>query len=147
MSLKERINHELKESMRQANHKRRDALRLIMAAIKQIEVDERIQVDDARLLAILDKMVKQRRDSISQYQVANRQDLIDQEQYEINLIQEFLPSQLTDPEIDQIITEAIEEVGGAQMQNMGKIMAIVKHKVQGRADVGAVSNKVKSKLK
>lgn len=146
LALKQRIQEDMKTAMRAQDKQRLDAIRLIMAAIKQIEVDERIVVDDARVLAVLDKMVKQRRDSISQYQVANRQDLVDQENFELKLIQEYMPKQLSDSEIDVIIAEVIAASGATSAKDMGKIMAELKTKLQGRADIGAVSAKVKEHL-
>lgn len=121
-------------------------VRLMLAAIKQREVDERIELDDAQVLAVLDKMVKQRRDSIQQYQDANRNDLADVESAEILVIQDFLPATLSEDEIDALITAAVAETGATTMRDMGKVMAIVKPKVQGRADVGKVSGLVKQRL-
>lgn len=144
--LKQQVEAALKEAMKSGNVRERDALRLIMSAIKQIEVDERITVDDARLLAILDKMLKQRRESIAQYQAANRQDLVEKEQFEVDIIQKFMPAPLSDAELEQIIADAIAQAGGPAKQNMGKIMAAIKPLIQGRADGAAVSAKVKDKL-
>ena len=121
-------------------------IRLMLAAIKQREVDERIELDDAQVLAVLDKMVKQRRDSLQQYTDAGRSDLAEQEAAEIAVIQEFLPEELPEAEIAGIIEAAIAETGAESMRDMGKVMAIVKPKVQGRADVGQVSGLVKQKL-
>jgi len=121
-------------------------IRLMLAAIKQREVDERIELDDAQVLAVLDKMVKQRRDSIRQYQDANRDDLADRESAEILVIQDFLPATLSEDEIDALITAAVAETGASTMRDMGKVMAILKPKVQGRADVGRVSGLVKQRL-
>ena len=121
-------------------------IRLIMAAIKQREVDERIELDDSQVLAVLDKMVKQRRDSIQQYSDAGRDDLATQEQAEIDIIQDFMPEALGDDEIAAIIDAAISETGAESMRDMGKVMALVKPQVQGRADVGKVSGLVKQKL-
>ena len=145
-TLKQQIDATLKNAMKAGEVKKRDALRLIMAAIKQIEVDERIVVDDGRLLAILDKMLKQRRESIEQYQSAHRQDLVDKEQFEVNIIQQFLPAALSEAEVAQLIYAACLEAGGPLKQNMGKIMAILKPKIQGRADPAQVSLKLKAKL-
>lgn len=146
MSIKTDINNAMKEAMRAKDKERLGAIRLIQAEIKRIEVDERIEVDDARLLAILDKMLKQRRDSVSQYEAANRQDLADVEIAEIAVIQAFLPAQLTPEEIDNLITQAISDSGAASMQDMGKIMAVLKPQIQGRADVAEVSKAVKARL-
>ncbi len=121
-------------------------VRLMLAAIKQREVDERIELDDSQILAVLDKMVKQRRDSIQQYSEAGRDDLAAQEAGEIEVIQEFLPAALTEPEIVAIIDAAIAETAAGSMRDMGKVMGVVKPQVQGRADVGMVSGLVKQKL-
>lgn len=146
VGLKQRIQEDMKSAMRAQQKQRLDAIRLILAAVKQIEVDERIVVEDARLLAILDKMLKQRRDSIEQYQAANRQDLVAQEQFEVNLIQEYMPAALSDAELDQLIAEAVAATGAAGVKDMGKVMAELKPKVQGRADMGKVGSKIKEKL-
>ncbi len=145
-SLKQQIDAELKEAMKTGKTRERDALRLVMSAIKQIEVDERIVVDDARLLAILDKMLKQRRESIAQYEAANRQDLVEKEQFEVAVIQKFMPTPLSEADLDCLIQAAILEAGGPLKQNMGKIMAALKPHIQGRADAAVVSAKVKEKL-
>lgn len=121
-------------------------VRLMLAAVKQREVDERIELDDSQVLAVLDKMVKQRRDSIQQYGDAGRDDLVAQEAAEIEVIQEFLPTALSDDEINAIIEAAIAETGAESMRDMGKVMGIVKPQVQGRADVGQVSGRVKQRL-
>ena len=146
MSIKTDINNAMKEAMRAKDKERLGAIRLIQAEIKRIEVDERIEVDDARLLVILDKMLKQRRDSISQYEAANRQDLADVEIAEVAVIQTFLPTPLTSDEVTALIDAAITEHGSATMQDMGKIMAILKPQIQGRADVAEVSKAVKARL-
>jgi uncharacterized protein YqeY len=145
-TLKQRINEDVKSAMRNNDPRLRDALRLLTAAIKQREVDERIMLDDAQVLAVIDKMIKQRRDSIEQYQVAKRQDLVDQESYEVTVLQKYLPSPLTDAEINQLIQQAVSETGAKSMQEMGRVMAVLKPKLQGRADIGAVSAKVKEHL-
>ncbi len=121
-------------------------VRLMLAAVKQREVDERIELDDSQVLAVLDKMVKQRRDSIQQYGDAGRDDLVAQEAAEIEVIQEFLPTALSDDAINAIIEAAIAETGAESMRDMGKVMGIVKPQVQGRADVGQVSGRVKQRL-
>lgn len=144
--LKERILEAVKDAMRAKDKPRLGVLRLITAEIKRIEVDERIELDDARVLVVLDKMVKQRKDSARQYADANRQDLADKEQFEIGVIQEFLPEPLSEAELQTIIAEAAASCGAAGMTDMGKIMAIIKPKVQGRADMGAVSRLVKAQL-
>ena len=146
MSMKEQIKNAMKEAMRAKDKPRLGAIRLIQADIKRIEVDERIEVDDARVLAILDKMVKQRRDSITQYEAADRQELADIEIAEISVIQEFLPTALTDEEITAMIEDAVAQTGAASMADMGKVMGILKPQIQGRADGGAVSGRVKAAL-
>jgi len=145
-SLKKQITSAMKDAMRARAKERLGAIRLILSEIKRIEVDERIDVDDARLLAVLDKMVKQRRDSINQYENAGRQELADVEQAEIEVIQEFLPEPLSDEELTVMIDEAIAASGAESMRDMGKVMGILKPKIQGRADVGAVSGMIKGKL-
>ena len=146
MSMKEQIKNAMKEAMRAKDKPRLGAIRLIQADIKRIEVDERIEVDDARVLAILDKMVKQRRDSITQYEAAARQELADIEIAEISVIQEFLPTALTDEEITAMIEDAVAQTGAASMADMGKVMGSLKPQIQGRADGGAVSGRVKAAL-
>ena len=136
----------MKVAMRAKAKVRLGTIRLIQADIKRIEVDERIEVDDTRVLAILDKMVKQRRDSIKQYEDAGRQELADVEQAEIKVIQEFLPEALSEDELAAMIDDAIASTGAESMKDMGKVMGIIKPKIQGRADVGAVSGLIKGKL-
>lgn len=145
-SLKKQITEAMKDAMRAKAKVRLGAIRLIQADIKRIEVDERIEVDDARVLVILDKMVKQRRDSIKQYEAADRQELADVEQAEIEVIQEFLPEALSEDELAAMIDDAIASTGAESMKDMGKVMGIIKPKIQGRADVGAVSGLIKGKL-
>ncbi|TVZ40108.1 hypothetical protein P886_4529 [Alteromonadaceae bacterium 2753L.S.0a.02] len=144
--IKNAISQAVKDAMRAKDKQRLGVLRVVMSEFKKIEVDERIELDDARVLAVLDKQIKQRRDSIEQYQAAGRQELADAESFEIDVIQSFLPAALTDAEIEQIIKDAIAESGAESMRDMGKVMAIVKPKVQGRADVGKVSGLVKTIL-
>ena len=144
--LKEQITSAMKTAMREKDKARLGVIRLMLAAIKQIEVDERKELNDTEVLAVLDKMLKQRRESIKQYGAANRQDLLDQEQYEVGVIQTFMPAQLDDAEIDSIIAAAIAETGAASMKEMGKVMGIIRPKLQGRADMGAVSGKIKAQL-
>lgn len=146
MSIKERINNDLKDAMRARDKQKVDTLRLITAAIKQVEVDERIEVDEARMLVILDKMCKQRKESISQYTNANRHDLVAQEEYELQLLSQYLPEQLSEAEIQQMVEEAIQSVGAEKMADMGKVMAQLKPKLQGRADMSTVSTLIKGKL-
>ena len=143
---KKQITEAMKEAMRAKAKERLGAIRLILSELKRIEVDERIELDDARVLAVLDKMVKQRRDSITQYENADRPELAEKEQAEIEVIQAFLPAPLSDAELADMVTAAIAESGAESMRDMGKVMAILKPQIQGRADVGAVSGLVKAKL-
>ncbi len=145
-AIKGKIQEDMKTAMRNQNKERLATIRLILAALKQREVDERIDLTDEHVLAILDKMLKQRRDSITQYQAGNRPDLVAQEESEVKVIQEYMPAQLSEAEIDALIVAAIKETGAASARDMGKVMGVLKAKVQGRADVGAVSNKVKNHL-
>lgn len=146
MSLTATVKDAVKAAMRAKEKERLSALRLITAEFKKVEVDERIEVDDARALQILDKMCKQRRDSIKQYQDAGRGELAAVEQAEIDVISEFLPEAISDEELSQMVSDAIAQSGAAGMQDMGKVMGILKPKVQGRADMGKVSQMVKSQL-
>ena len=136
----------MKAAMKGGEKERLAVIRLIMSAMKQVEVDERIELDDSRVLTILDKMVKQRRESISQFQTGGREDLANKEQAEIDIISDFLPQALSDEEIESIINDAISQTSAASMKDMGKVMGIVKPQITGRADVGAVSGKIKSLL-
>lgn len=145
-NLKTKIQEDMKQAMRDKNSQRLGAIRLILAAVKQIEVDQRIVVDDQTLLGILDKMAKQRRDSIAQFQAANRPDLVEQEQFELEIIQEYMPAQLSETEINNLVAEAIKATQAQSIKDMGKIMAILRPKVQGRADMAIVSNKLKQQL-
>jgi uncharacterized protein len=145
-TLKARIQEDMKTSLRSQDKQRLGAIRLILAAIKQREVDERIVLDDSQITAILDKMLKQRRDSLSQYQQGGRQDLADQESFEINIIQEYLPTALTEAEIDLSINQAITATSSHTLQDIGKVMAHLKPMLQGRADMSAVSAKIKKRL-
>ncbi len=144
--LKDQIQDAMKTAMKSGDKERLAVIRLIMSAMKQVEVDERTELDDNRVLGILDKMVKQRRESISQFNAGNRQDLAEKEQAEIDIISDFLPQALSDAEIESIINKAISETGAASMKDMGKVMGIVKPQITGRADMGAVSGKIKSLL-
>ncbi|ABO91431.1 glutamyl-tRNA amidotransferase [Aeromonas salmonicida subsp. salmonicida] len=146
MSLKDQLKDQQKLAMLARDKARLGAIRLLMAEIKQREVDSRIELNDEDILAVVTKMVKQRRDSISQFEAAGRQDLADKESAEIVVLQEFLPQQLTADEIVALIEQAITESGAAVMADMGKVMAVLKPKIQGRADVGAVSAQVKTRL-
>lgn len=145
-SLKTRIDAAMKEAMRARDKQRLGAIRLIQADCKRIEVDERIELDDARVLAVLDKMAKQRKDSVRQYEAAEREDLAAQERFELDVIAEFLPEQLADDEIDALIAKAVAETGAASMADMGKVMAVLRSEVQGRADMGQVSARVRAHL-
>jgi len=144
--LKQRITEAMKAAMRARDKTRLGAVRLALAEIKKVEIDERIDLDDSRITSILDKMVKQRRDSIKQFETASRTDLVAQEQLEINVIKEFLPETLSQEELDTIIKTALEESGASSMQDMGNLMRLVKPQVVGRADMGAVSQKIKAAL-
>lgn len=145
-AIKAAISTAMKEAMRARDKERLSAIRLMLAEFKRIEVDERIELDDARVLAVLDKMLKQRRDSITQYQAAGREDLASIELAEIAVIEEFLPEALTEAEIAELVKQAIQESAAESVRDMGKVMAILKPKLQGRADVGSVSQIVKSAL-
>ncbi|MDC7706174.1 GatB/YqeY domain-containing protein [Vogesella indigofera] len=146
MSLKARIQDDMKSAMKARETERLAAIRLLMAAIKQKEVDERIELDDAAITTVVDKMLKQRRDSISQYEAAQRQDLADKEKAEMAVLMAYLPQQLSEAEIDTMIEGAILSSGAAGMQDMGKVMALLKPHMAGRADMAAVSARIKAKL-
>ena len=146
MSLKDQLKDQQKLAMLAKDKARLGTIRLLMAEIKQREIDTRVELSDEEILAVVTKMVKQRRDSISQFEAAGRQDLADKESAEILVLQEFLPQQLTADEIASLIEQAITESGAAVMADMGKVMAVLKPKIQGRADVGAVSAQVKTRL-
>jgi uncharacterized protein len=146
MSLKERITDDMKAAMRSGQKAELGVIRMITAAIKQREVDERITLDDSQVLSVLEKMIKQRKESLVQFQAGNRQDLVDKEAAEITLLQGYLPSQLSDSEIDALISEAIQTTGAASIKDMGKVMGLIKGKAQGRADMAAVGAKIKAKL-
>ncbi len=146
-TLKARITDDMKAAMRAKDKERLGTIRLITSAIKQKEVDDRIdELDDAAVLAILDKMIKQRRDSVTQYRDAGREELAAVEEAEILVIQEYMPAPLSEAEIDALIEEAIATSGAASMQDMGKVMGSLKPKLQGRADMGAVSGRIKARL-
>lgn len=146
MSLKQRIQDDMKAAMKAGEKERLGVIRLILAAIKQREVDERIQLDDAQVVAVLDKMVKQRRESIAQYSAAGRQDLVDSESVELSIIQTYLPQPLGENELEALIKEAIDETAASTIGDMGKVMAWLRPKVQGRADMTAVSARIRSLL-
>lgn len=145
-AIKGQIQEDMKTAMRSQDKERLATIRLILAALKQREVDERITLTDEHVLAILDKMVKQRRESIVQYEAGNRPELAAKEAAEIVVIQQYLPAQLSDAEVAALIDTAIQESGATSAKDMGKVMGLLKPKLQGRADVGAVSNKVKERL-
>jgi uncharacterized protein YqeY len=146
MTLKQQLTDDMKTAMRAGEKDRLGVIRLILAAIKQREVDERIELDDVQTLAVLEKMVKQRKDSISQFEAASRQDLADIEKAEMKVIEVYLPAKLGDEEIDALITAAIAETGASSARDMGKVVAAVKEKAAGRADMGVVSGRIKSRL-
>ena len=146
MALKDQITNDMKESMKSGAKERLAVIRLILAALKQKEVDERIVLDDAQVLSILEKMLKQRRESVAQFTQGNRPDLVAKEEAEIKIIQAYLPAQLSDAELDQLVAAAVTESGAASVKDMGKVMGILKPKVAGKADMSAVSAKIKAKL-
>lgn len=146
MTIKDKITEDMKNAMRAQAKERLATIRLILAALKQREVDERIVLTDEQILAILNKMIKQRRDSISQYEAGNRADLAAKEAEEITVIQEYLPSQLSEAEVEQAVLAAITESGAASAKDMGKVMGVLKAKLTGKADMTVVSAKVKEKL-
>ena len=146
MSLKERINEEMKAAMRAGEAKKRDAIRLLLAAIKQKEVDERVTLDDAAIVAVIDKMLKQRRDSITQYEAAGRQDLADTEKFESAVLSAYLPAKMSVAEIAAAIAAALAETGAKTPADMGKLMAVLKPRLAGKADMGEVSKQVKAAL-
>jgi len=144
--LNKRIQNTVVAAMKAGDKKRLGVVRLITSAIKQVEVDERIELDDARIIAILDKMLKQRRESIAQFTTAKRDDLVAQESFEIDIIQEFLPQALSETAIDEIINQAITQTSATSIKDMGKVMGLVRPQIIGRADVGEVSGRIKSML-
>ena len=146
MSLKDRIQQDVKDAMRAKDKPRLAAIRLITAAIKQREVDERIELDDAQVTTVLDKMAKQRRESIGQFEKAGRDDLIAQEVMELEIIQSYLPEQLGEDEINALIDSAMQATGATSIKDMGKVMGQLKPKLQGRADMSAVSALIKARL-
>ena len=146
MALREKLNEDIKSAMKAREQDKLGALRLMLAAVKQREVDERITLDDAGVISVVEKMIKQRKDSIAQYEKAARQDLADKEKFEIGVIEGYLPQQLSQGEIDAIVAEAIQSTGAKSAADMGKVMGVVKPKLAGRADMGKVSGMVKAKL-
>ena len=146
MSLKSRISDDMKAAMKAREAQRLSAIRLLLAAIKQREVDERKDLSDGEVVSVIEKMIKQRRDSISQFQAANRKDLVDSETFELNLLSAYLPKQMTDAEIAEEVSAAIAQTGAKGVPEMGKVMGALKGKLAGRADLGKVSALVKAKL-
>jgi hypothetical protein len=144
--LKERITDDMKAALRAGEKERLGLIRMITSAIKQREVDERISLDDAQVLSVLEKMIKQRKESVVQFEAGNRPDLVAKESAEITLLQGYMPSQLSDGEIDSLIGDAIAATGATSIKEMGKVMGIIKAKAQGRADMAAVGAKIKAKL-
>jgi uncharacterized protein len=146
MSLKAKITDDMKAAMKAKDAQRLSAIRLLLASIKQREVDERKDLSDGEIAAVIEKMIKQRRDSISQFQAANRKDLVDVETFELNLLSGYLPKQMTDAEIAQEVSAAIAQTGAKGVADMGKVMGVLKSKLAGRADLGKVSSAVRAKL-
>ena len=146
MTLKERITEDMKSAMRSGDKERLATIRLALAAIKQREVDERITLDDGQVLAVLEKMIKQRKESIVQFQSGGRADLVARETAEIAVLQAYLPAQMSEAEIDTLIAQAIAQAGATSVKDMGKVMAAVKSQAQGRADMGVVSARVRARL-
>ena len=144
--LKQEITEHMKAAMRSGDTKRRDAIRLLQAAIKQREVDERIEINDAMVIAIIEKMIKQRKDSIIQYIAAKREDLADIERYEVGVLQAYMPKALNDSEVESIVEEVISLIGAKTPQEMGKVITALRPKLAGRADMGKVAALVKSRL-
>jgi uncharacterized protein len=147
MSLKARINDDVKAAMRAGEAQRRDALRLLLAALKQREVDERKELGDAEVIAVIDRLLKQRRESIAQFEKGGRQDLAQKEQFELNLLQTYMPQAMSDADVEAAVTEAIAATGAQAAGDMGKVMATLKGKLAGRADMSKVSALVKTRLK
>lgn len=146
MSLKDTLQNDMKAAMRAKDRERLGTIRLIQAAIKQREIDERTTLDDGEVIAVLNRMLKQRRESIAQYQAAGREDLVAKETFEAEIIQAYLPQPLSDAEIDSLIDQAIAQTGAQSVRDMGKVMAVVKDSAQGRADMAKVSGQVKARL-
>jgi uncharacterized protein YqeY len=146
MSLKERITQDMKDAMRSGQKERLGVIRMLQAAIKQREVDERISLDDAQVLAVIEKMIKQRKEAIAQFEAGGRADLAEKESVEAKQLQAYLPEQLSTAELESLIAAAIAETGAASVKDMGKVMGLVKTRAAGRADMGAVSALIKAKL-
>ena len=146
MSLKDRIQDDMKTAMRAKDKERLGAIRLILAAVKQREVDERIELNDVQVLGVLEKMIKQRRESLTQYQDAGREDLAARESFEIEVIQSYLPAPLSEADIDTLVANAVAVTGAQSVRDMGKVMALIKDQAQGRADMAKISARVKAHL-
>jgi len=146
MSLKARITEDMKNAMRSGEKDRLGLIRMLQAGIKQREVDERIELDDTQVLAVIEKMIKQRKDSVTQFEAGGRADLVAKESAEIAWLTDYLPAQLTEAEVDALIKDAIAATGAASMKDMGKVMGVLKPQVQGRTDMGALSARIKSAL-
>tara|TARA_B100000686_G_C16472938_1_gene803045 strand:+ start:248 stop:706 length:459 start_codon:yes stop_codon:yes gene_type:complete len=146
LTLKQKITEHMKESMRSGDNKKRDAIRLLQAAIKQSEVDNRSEMDDAAVILVIDKMIKQRKDSIAQYMAAKREDLADIERYEISVLENYMPEALSDSEVESMVEEAISLIGANKQKEMGRVIATLKPKLAGRADMGKVASLVKERL-
>jgi uncharacterized protein len=146
MALKERITEDMKTAMRAGEKERLTTIRLILSGIKQREVDERITLDDSQVLAVVEKMIKQRKEAITQFEAGGRADLVAKESAEIVILQTYLPEQLSDAELDKLIAEAIASTGASTIKDMGKVMGVVKGKAQGRADMAVVGTRIKQKL-
>lgn len=146
LSLKQEITEHMKAAMRSGDTKRRDAIRLLQAAIKQREVDDRTEMDDVAVIMVIEKMIKQRKDSITQYVAAKREDLADVERYEIGVLQAYMPKELSDSEVESIVEEVIASIGAKKQQEMGKVIAALKPRLAGRADMGKVAALVKRKF-
>ena len=146
MSLKDRVTEDMKNAMRAKDSERLGTIRMITSAIKQREVDGRITLDDAQVLSVIEKMIKTRKESIAQFQSGGREDLVAKEQKEVDLLQAYLPEQLSEADLDKLIADSIAESGATSIKEMGKAMALIKQKAAGRADMGAVSAKLKAKL-
>ena len=144
--LKTRIQEEMKDALREGDRRRLSVIRLVLAAVKQREIDDQVELDDAGVVGVLNKMTKQRRDSIEQYRAAEREDLADQERYEVDVIATYLPAQLDEAAVAEAIDAAVAETGAASMRDMGKVMGLLKSRLEGRADMGAVSAAVKARL-
>jgi uncharacterized protein YqeY len=146
MSLKQRINEDMKTAMRAKDQARLESIRMLMAAIQRREVDERITLDDIQIMAVIEKMIKQSRDAVDQFAKGGRQDLVDKENRDIAILKAYLPEPLSEAEIDKLIEAAIAEAGATSVKDMGKVVGSLKPKLQGRADMGKVSGKVKQRL-